>query len=43
MLKVLVVGGYGSIGSAELYNPVTGTWTITSSMNVNRAARQKSV
>ncbi len=41
--KVLVVGGYGLVGgnsgqlaSAELYDPVTGTWTVTGSLNTAR-------
>jgi N-acetylneuraminic acid mutarotase len=36
---VLVTGGYGSGGvlaSAELYNPATGTWTTTGSLNAAR-------
>jgi N-acetylneuraminic acid mutarotase len=32
--QVLVVGGYET--SAELYNPATGTWTLTGPMNVAR-------
>jgi hypothetical protein len=35
--KVLVVGGttlYGGVlASAELYDPATGTWTVTGSLN----------
>ncbi len=38
--QVLVVGGQTASGyytpSAELYNPSTGTWTTTGSMNVAR-------
>ena len=36
--KVLVTGGKGStvVASAELYDPATGTWTTTSSMNYAR-------
>jgi N-acetylneuraminic acid mutarotase len=33
--KVLVVGGDSS-GSAELYDPATGTWSVTSSLNIAR-------
>jgi hypothetical protein len=42
--KVLVAGGWpdhthnGIMASAELYDPATGTWTPTGSMNVGRAA-----
>ena len=36
MTKVLVTGGsgllYGGLDSAELYDPVTGGWTVTGSM-----------
>jgi Kelch motif/Galactose oxidase, central domain len=39
---VLVAGGYDNNGnvlaSAEIYNPATGTWTNTASMNYPRAA-----
>ena len=33
--KVLVAGGYndGSLSSAELYDPATGTWSGTVSLN----------
>src|ERR1035441_10975 len=38
--KVLVAGGdnnnSGPLSSAELYDPVTGTWTVTGSMNTVR-------
>ena len=42
--KVLVAGGddcctgamVGTLASAELYDPVTGTWTATGSMTVGR-------
>jgi N-acetylneuraminic acid mutarotase len=38
--KVIVVGGRdsnsASLASAELYDPVTGTWTITGSLNIAR-------
>src|SRR5438034_7345390 len=34
--KVLVVGGYGGETSAELYDPATGTWSITGSQNTAR-------
>jgi N-acetylneuraminic acid mutarotase len=34
--QVLVAGG-DSFGTAELYNPATGTWTVTGSMNIARA------
>ena len=37
--QVLVAGGYGNSGyltSAELYNPATGTWTVTGSLNIAR-------
>ena len=43
--QVLVAGGWGGtvqtdgyryLSSAELYNPATGTWTTTGSMNVRR-------
>ena len=32
--QVLAAGGDGFLTSAELYNPLTGTWTATGSMNV---------
>jgi WD40 repeat protein len=40
--KVLVVGRYnyeggGDLNSAELYDPATGTWSITGSLNTPRA------
>jgi hypothetical protein len=40
--KVLVAGGFrsdgnGALASAELYDPVSGTWTATSSMDEARA------
>ncbi|CAF1657093.1 unnamed protein product [Adineta ricciae] len=37
--KVLVTGGENSVGSlnsAELYNPSTGTWTLIDNMNNSR-------
>jgi len=38
--RVLVVGGVGSaytfLGSAELYDPVSGTWSLTGSMHLPR-------
>jgi hypothetical protein len=36
---VLIAGGYnaGYLASAELYNPATGTFTPTGSMNTARA------
>jgi N-acetylneuraminic acid mutarotase len=34
--KVLVVGGSSAAGSAELYDPSTGTWSFTGSLNVPR-------
>jgi len=36
---VLVAGGYDNgifLSSAELYNPASGTWTVTNSMNTPR-------
>jgi N-acetylneuraminic acid mutarotase len=40
--KVLVVGGNsataGILASAELYDPSTGTWSFTGSLNVPRVA-----
>ncbi|CAF4621561.1 unnamed protein product, partial [Rotaria socialis] len=36
---VLVAGGYSTssdVNSAALYDPLTGTWTITSTMNSTR-------
>src|SRR5437588_11827984 len=33
--KVLVAGG-NSFGSAELYDPATGTWSYTGSLNIAR-------
>ena len=27
--RVLVTGGYGTIATADLYDPVTGTWSVT--------------
>jgi len=41
--KVLVIGGYGVshplniLNSAELYDPATGTWSITGNLNTPRA------
>jgi hypothetical protein len=37
--KVLVTGGYSNgiaFNSSELYDPLTGTWSLTSSMNTAR-------
>jgi hypothetical protein len=36
--KVLVVGGYNGsyLSSAELYDPVTGTWTATGALSTAR-------
>ncbi len=37
--KVLVAGGYGNGGaltSAELYDPASGSWTATGSLNTAR-------
>jgi galactose oxidase-like protein/Kelch motif protein len=39
--RVLVAGGFGcsyscTLASAELYDPATGTWTITGSLNTGR-------
>ena len=36
--KVLVSGGAGGGATAELYDPVTGTWAPTGSMNIERFA-----
>ena len=36
---VLIAGGYGTggvVGTAELYNPATGTFTLTGSLNTPR-------
>jgi N-acetylneuraminic acid mutarotase len=44
--QVYVTGGYGSSGylnSAELYNPSTGVWTVTGSMNYARCEHTTSV
>lgn len=45
--RVLVAGGSigagcscSGLASAELYDPITGTWTLTGSMNTSRAAYQ---
>ncbi|HEY2967128.1 MAG TPA: kelch repeat-containing protein [Casimicrobiaceae bacterium] len=37
--KVLVVGGFNvtGIGSAELYDPATGTWSLTGDLNTARS------
>lgn len=38
--KVLVAGGFGSIGqlgSAEIYDPITGLWSITGSLETARS------
>ena len=34
--KVLVVGGNGGLSSAELYDPATGTWTMTGALAAGR-------
>jgi len=34
--RVLITGGFGTIASAELYDPVTGTWSVTGSLNQGR-------
>ena len=34
--KVLIAGGWPGITSAELYDPATGTWTVTGSLNTAR-------
>ncbi|CAF3399284.1 unnamed protein product, partial [Rotaria sp. Silwood2] len=44
--KVLVTGGYDGISylnSVELYDPSTGTWTMTGYMNHSRAVHTASV
>ncbi|CAF4314768.1 unnamed protein product [Rotaria sordida] len=45
--KVLVTGGWGSIvdsvNSTELYDPSTGTWTMTGSMNNARSLHTASI
>ena len=37
---MLIAGGYhpatGILTSAELYDPATGTWSVTAAMNVDR-------
>ena len=40
--KVLVTGGWNSsiLNSAELYDPSTGTWTITGNMTYARDCTQ---
>jgi Kelch motif len=44
--QVLVAGGDNSsvgegwLASAELYNPATGTWALTSNMNIPRESHQ---
>jgi len=39
--KVLVVGGFANtgriLGSVELYDPASGTWTATGSLKIPRA------
>src|SRR5262249_13388760 len=34
--KVLVAAGYNGLSSAELYDPASGTWTVTGSLNGRR-------
>jgi N-acetylneuraminic acid mutarotase len=34
--KLLVAGGWGGGNTAELYNPVSGAWTLTGSMSTRR-------
>src|SRR6059058_1760375 len=34
--RVLVTGGFGTIATADLYDPVTGTWSVTGSLNHGR-------
>ena len=36
--KVLVAGGGDNLATAELYDPATGTWTFTGSLNAGRGA-----
>ncbi len=37
--QVLIAGGYhfGALASAQLFNPSTGTWTVTGSLNNARS------
>ena len=44
--KVLITGGMNAsvyLNSAELYNPATGTWTITRNMNSARYGHTASI
>jgi len=34
--RVLVTGGYGTIATADLYDPVSGTWNVTGNLNQGR-------
>ena len=42
--RVLVAGSFrflsGALASAEIYDPVTGTWSLTASMNIARQSHQ---
>ncbi|CAF4435917.1 unnamed protein product, partial [Adineta steineri] len=35
--KVLVTGGYNGNSAAELYDPLTGNWTMTGNMTALRS------
>jgi len=35
--KVLIIGGYGSLTSAELYDPATNSWSAAGNMQSGRA------